>query len=52
MESNTNWDQKAAPALNEEDMRAAVTDSLTLLGQALSLNGLINEDSSFVECSD
>jgi hypothetical protein len=52
MESNTAWDQKAAPALSEEDVRRAVADALTLVGQSLSLSGLIREDSSFVECSE
>jgi hypothetical protein len=32
MESNPTWDKKAAPAISEEDLKSAVTDSLTLLG--------------------
>lgn len=51
MESNTAWDQKAAPAISEDDVRKAVTGALTLVGQALSLNGLITEDSDLIEAS-
>ena len=52
MESNTAWDKKAAPALSEDDVRKAVSGALTLVGQALSLSGLIKEDSDLVEASD
>jgi len=51
MESNPGYNKKAQPALNEEDIRRAVFNSLTLLGQAYGLKELIDEDSSFVECS-
>lgn len=51
MESNTAWDQKAAPAISEDDVRKAVSGALTLVGQAWSLNGLIFEDSDLVEAS-
>jgi len=51
MESNPSYDKKAAPALSEEDMKGAVKNCLEMFAQAVGLKSLIDEDSSFVECS-
>lgn len=51
MESNPNYDKKT-PAISEKDLQNAVFESLKSVGQVTSLNALIQEDASFVECSD
>lgn len=53
MESNPNYDKKeSAPEITAENVRDAVRSSLALVGNVASLSALIDEDASFVECSD
>ena len=53
MESNPNYDNKeVAPKISEADVMRAVSGGLALVGRVAGLNALINEDESFVECSD
>lgn len=54
MESNPNYAEKvtAAPQVSEEDIDKAVTDAMDIVGKAAQLAALMQEDASFVECSD
>ena len=53
MESNPNYNQKdKAAEITAENVRDAVRSSLALVGNVASLSALIDEDASFVECSD
>ncbi len=53
MESNPNFEKKDdAPKISQDDVRDAVRSSLSLVGNVARLSALIEEDASFVECSD
>ena len=53
MESNPDYDKKSKAAeITQDDVSKAVRSSLALVGNVATLNSLIAEDESFVECSD
>ena len=54
MESNPSYADKtsAAPQVSEEDMDKAVSDAMDIVGKAAQLSALMQEDASFVECSE
>jgi len=54
MQSNPNYAEKttAAPVVSEEDTAKAVENALDLVGKTAQLTALMQEDVSFVECSE